>query len=271
MGILAVPTAILVANILGIPIFIVDAAGSGSLDDPSPSASLIATFLQDAAFVGTAIAFAAMVARPGAWDFGLRAPRRFWPAVGWSALAYVTIALVGVIASAAFGVGDETEENILDDLGIDEGTAAVYVAAFVVCVLAPLCEEILFRGFVFQALRSLGVWLAALISGSIFGLIHITNFVGSDESTALAAASIVTLVALGTIFALVFWKTDSLLPTITLHAINNSVAFGVMQDWTWQIAPLMAASLAICGFAVWLAMRFWRRVPEPWPAQLSSP
>jgi membrane protease YdiL (CAAX protease family) len=271
MGFLAVPTAIVLANIVGLPVVIIDAAGSGSTDDLSSGASLVATFLQDAVFVGTAIGFASIVARPGAWDFGIRPPRRFWPAVGWSALAYAAIGVVGFLASLAFGVGDDTEQNILDDLGIAEGSTLVYVAAFIVCVLAPLSEEILFRGFVFTALRGLGVLVAAFISGAIFGLIHITNFIGGDESFALAAASIVTLIALGTIFALVYWKTDSILPTIALHAINNSVAFGVMQDWTWQIAPLMAGSLSICGFVVWLAMRFWRTVPGPWPAQLSSP
>jgi membrane protease YdiL (CAAX protease family) len=271
MGLLAVPTAIVFANIFGIPVFLVDGASGGSLDDPSSGATLIATFLQDAVFVGTAIGFAAMVARPSAWDFGLRRPRAVWPAVGWSLLAYVAIAVIGAVASLAFGVGEETQENILNDLGIAEGSALVFVAAFVVCVLAPLCEEILFRGFVFPALRGLGVWLAAFVSGAIFGLIHITNFLGGDESWRLAAASIVTLITLGTLFALLYWRTDSLLPCIGLHAVNNSIAFGVMQDWTWQIAPLMSAALLICGISVWLAMRFWRTVPEPWPAPLSSP
>jgi hypothetical protein len=69
---------------------------------------------------------------------------------------------------------------------------------------------------------------------------------------------VVTLVTLGTLFALLYWKTGSLLPCIALHAINNSIAYGVMQDWTWQIPVLMAASLTICGIAVFGAMRFWR-------------
>jgi uncharacterized protein len=172
-------------------------------------------------------------------------------------LTYVAVAVVAILAALALGVEESDQDNVLEDLGIATGSAWIYVAAFVVCVLAPLCEELLFRGFVFPALKPrLGLIAAALISGAIFGGIHITNYVG--EPVRLAVASVITLVTLGTLFALLFWKTGSLLPCIALHAINNSVAFGAMQDWTWEIAILMPAALAACALAVFLAVRFWR-------------
>jgi len=42
-----------------------------------------------------------------------------------------------------------------------------------------------------------------------------------------------------------FAQTGSLLPCIALHSLNNSLAFGVTQGWTWQIPLLMVVSLAI--------------------------
>jgi membrane protease YdiL (CAAX protease family) len=256
MGLIAVPAALVLAMAGGLIVFVAAAAFGGDLQDPGPAENLGATFVQDIVFVATALGLAAMVGKPRAEDFGLRLPR-LWPAVGWSALTYVGIAIVGAAASAVFGVTERDQDNILTDLGIDEGSAWVIAAAFVVCVMAPLAEELLFRGFVFPALRpKLGVGFAALVSGAIFGGIHITNYLG--EPSRLAAASVVTLVTLGTLFALLYWKTGSLLPCIALHAINNSIAYGVMQDWTWQIPVLMAASLTICGIAVFGAMRFWR-------------
>ena len=64
--------------------------------------------------------------------------------------------------------------------------------------------------------------------------------------------------------ALLRERTGSLLPCIVVHAINNSIAFGVMQDWTWQIPLLIAGSLTACFAAVWLAVRVWpRRAPLP--------
>ena len=256
MGIVAVPAALLFAMIGGIVVIGIAVAFGDDYRDPGPAALLGATFLQDVVFVGTALILAALVARPRPKDFGLRLPR-FWPAVGWSALVYVVVAIVGALASLALGVDERDQDNILEDLGIATGSGLVYVAAFIVCVMAPLCEELLFRGFVFPALKpKLGLIAAALISGVIFGGIHIANYTG--EPTRLAVASIITLVTLGTLFALLFWKTGSLLPCIALHAINNSVAFGVMQDWTWEIPLLMTASLAACGLVAAGAVRFWR-------------
>jgi membrane protease YdiL (CAAX protease family) len=256
MGFIAVPAALVVAMIGGLAVYLVGAAFGSDIEDPGPGVNLGATFLQDIVFVATALALAGLVTRPRPEHFGLRLPR-FWPSVGWSALTYVLVAVVAGLASLALGVEERDQDNILEDLGIATGSAWVYVAAFIVCVMAPLCEELLFRGFVFPALKpKLGLIAAAVISGAIFGGIHVTNYIG--EPTRLAVASIITLVTLGTLFALLFWKTGSLLPCIALHAINNSVAFGAMQDWTWEIAILLPASLAVCALVVALALKFWR-------------
>ena len=256
MGLVAVPAALVLATIGGLIVFGIAAAFGDSIDDPGPAASLGATFVQDLVFVGTALGLAGIVARPRPIDIGLRLPR-FWPAVGWALLTYVVIAIVSAVASLALGVEERDQDNILEDLGIKDGTAWVYVAAFVICVMAPLCEELLFRGFIFPSLKpKLGLIGAALISGTIFGGIHVTNYLG--EPARLAIASVITLITLGTLFALLFWKTRSLLPCIALHAINNSVAFGTMQDWEWEIAVLLAGSLAVCGLVVFVTLRFWR-------------
>ena len=55
------------------------------------------------------------------------------------------------------------------------------------------------------------------------------------------AAFIVPLAIFGVALALLYWKTGSLLPCIALHSINNSLAFGAIEDWTWQIAVLLPA------------------------------
>jgi uncharacterized protein len=255
-GLIAVPTALVVAMVGGLVVVLVAAAAGGEVDDPGAGANLAATFVQDLGFFGVAIGLAVIAGRALPGDFGLRLPR-FWPAVGWSALAYLAVGITGALAALAFGVGDQRQENVLEALGIAQGSGLVVVAAFVVCVLAPLAEEFLFRGFVFTALRGWGVAVAAVISGLIFGGIHVTNYLGEDWR--LAAASLVTLSVFGVILALLFWRTGSLLPCIALHAINNSIAFGVMQRWSWEIPVLVVGSLAVCGLVVALAVRVWPR------------
>ena len=255
-GLIAVPTALIVAMVGGLVVVLIAAAAGGEVDEPGPGANLGATVVQDIGFVAVALGLAVIAGRARPGDFGLRLPR-LWPALGWSALAYVGVAVTGALAALAFSVTDQEQENVLEALGIAKGSGLVVLAAFVVCVLAPLAEEFLFRGFVFTALRGWGVAIAAIVSGLIFGGIHITNYLGEDWR--LAAASIITLSTFGVILALLFWRTGSLLPCIGLHAVNNSIAFGVMQKWSWEIPVLIAGSLAVCGLVVALAVRVWPR------------
>ncbi len=59
----------------------------------------------------------------------------------------------------------------------------------------------------------------------------------------------------GVVLALLYWRTGSLWPPIGLHAINNSIAFGVSEDWTWQIPLLALGALALIFVPVRLIAR----------------
>jgi uncharacterized protein len=102
--------------------------------------------------------------------------------------------------------------------------------------MAPVGEEFLFRGYMFTALRHWGLWPAALISGGLFGLIHI----GSSP-----VAYTVPLAIFGVGLALLYAWTGSLMPCIVLHAINNSIAFSVDQDWSWQIPVVIVVCTGV--------------------------
>ena len=56
-------------------------------------------------------------------------------------------------------------------------------------------------------------------------------------------------------------KTRSLYPSIVLHAINNSIAFGVTQDWDWQIPVLLAAALALIALGAFVVRRVFGVAP----------
>ena len=69
-----------------------------------------------------------------------------------------------------------------DELGVKDSTVALLAVAFLVAVVAPIAEEFFFRGFFFTALRNWkGLWPAAIITGLVFGAIH----VGSAEAAFL--------------------------------------------------------------------------------------
>lgn len=91
---------------------------------------------------------------------------------------------------------------------------ATVLAALVVSIaVAPVCEEIFFRGFLFTGLaQRMPVWAAIGVSAIVFGLAH------AD------LGSFVPLVIIGVVLAVLRWRTGSLWPGIFLHALNNAVA-----------------------------------------------
>jgi membrane protease YdiL (CAAX protease family) len=128
---------------------------------------------------------------------------------------------------------------------------ALAAAGVFVCVIAPIAEEFFFRGFLFGALRrwrvtiaghDIGTWVAAVITGILFGLAH----TGSASSQYL-----VPLGFLGFVLCLVRWRTRSLYPCIALHSINNGLALGVNQlHWNAaEIVALVVGSLVVIGAA----------------------
>ena len=91
------------------------------------------------------------------------------------------------------------------------GTALFSFAA--VGFLAPLGEEIVFRALLYGWLRKrFAVAPAVVISGLVFALFH------ADPG------QIVQLTLAGVLFALVFERTRSLVPTVVAHACMNSTS-----------------------------------------------
>jgi membrane protease YdiL (CAAX protease family) len=50
---------------------------------------------------------------------------------------------------------------------------------------------------------------------------------------------------LGFGLCLLYRATGSLYPCIAAHCVNNSLAFGSLENWDWQIPVLMASSLLV--------------------------
>jgi membrane protease YdiL (CAAX protease family) len=98
---------------------------------------------------------------------------------------------------------------------IAEGFGAIPVRIALIVVLAPISEEVCFRGMLFGGLREklprLG---AALLSGLIFGGLHALTGI----------TAVPPLIVFGLLLALLYEKTGSILPGIVLHMLNNAVA-----------------------------------------------
>jgi len=233
---LALVAGLVGATVGGLLVFVVTEAivGVDASDEP-PGLLLGATLMQDIAFVGAAILFARLSGPVWGAQFGLR-PTGFWRAVGLVVATYVAFVLFAALWGAI--VGNPTEEPLLDDLGVDESTLLLVLGAITVCVGAPLVEEFFFRGFFFRALRNwIGVAGGAIATGLVFGVAH---------AASSPIEHLVPLAVLGVLFCLLYQATGSLYPCIVLHAINNSIAFGVAKEWRWEIVPFTIASVLVC-------------------------
>jgi len=90
------------------------------------------------------------------------------------------------------------------------------VVAFVV-ILAPIAEELLYRGMIYPVFRwHLGPWWGAVISGLLFGLAHWDFW----RSIPLAVG--------GIILCYLYEKSGSILVSMTAHGIWNAIMCGLI-------------------------------------------
>lgn len=203
-----------------------------------PGLELGDTVVQDVAFVLAAVLFAQIGGRKArSWQFGFR------PTPARRAAGLVVLTIVGfLIFTAVWSVALDlsTKEKLLEQLGANDTTLLLALSALLTTVIAPICEETLFRGYVFAALSKWRGWLpAAAITGVLFGGVH----AGSAP-----AADLVPLAVLGFALCWLYRRTGSLYPCIVTHSLNNSLAFGALEKWGWQIPLLMVGALA----TIWL-------------------
>jgi membrane protease YdiL (CAAX protease family) len=230
----------------GLAVYLVATIAGADVNHPPAAVDIAATLLQDVAFVAAAIFFAAMVARPRPWHFGLRETRP-GPAVAYVVAGYLTFIAVAAVWSAALSLHEK--DDVVDQLGAGSSTVALIAVTILVCIVAPVAEEFFFRGYFFGALRNWrGVWPAAAITGLVFGAIH----VGSAP-----VGFLVPLAFFGFLLCVIYDRTRSLYPCIALHAINNSIAFGVGEKWDWQIPLVLAGALAVITATMLTVRRAW--------------
>jgi membrane protease YdiL (CAAX protease family) len=244
------PTAVILGLMFGalgeIVVDLIAHAGGASLDHPGPAANIVGDVVFDLCFVVVALWLVGWQGRrPRAADFGYRRVR---PATAIRAFVLGAVGYYGLTALYGSLLALHQKDKLPSDLGVTHSTAALIAASVFVCAIAPMAEEFFFRGFIFGTLRNLrvrvrghdlGPWIAAVLTGILFGFAHL----GSAP-----AEYLVPLGFLGFVLCLIRWRTGSLYPCMALHSANNALALGVQQlDWN---------ALAIVGLIVasWLVI-----------------
>ena len=131
--------------------------------------------------------------------------------VGGFAVASFLMILVTLPARWIFRHAPDPSNPVIPQLIGASGFWGPFLLVVLASVGAPLVEEFLFRGVLYQALRQrLGVWPAIVVSGLIFGFVHPVGIAG-----------MLTIATLGCVFAWMAETRKSLAPSMCAHFLQN--------------------------------------------------
>jgi len=130
--------------------------------------------------------------------------------VGWL-MTFPVLFIVGLlvfILGPRVGVRPQFQEVLRQSLGLSPVALGVVLVS--VAVIAPLTEELLFRGFIYATLRrTMGPLAAIVSSAALFSFLH------------FHAAASASLFVIGFLLAYLYERTGSLVASISAHAANN--------------------------------------------------
>lgn len=120
---------------------------------------------------------------------------------------------------------------------------------FVVGLFAPLTEELVFRGAILRALLQWkpNPWVGIVISAFLFALIHMNP------------AQMPHAIMVGLLLGWMYYRTDSIIPGVVYHWVNNTVAYvlynlypdpdmTLLELFGSQRSVLMALVFSLCIF-----------------------
>ncbi|WP_407413148.1 CPBP family intramembrane glutamic endopeptidase [Methanobrevibacter sp.] len=125
--------------------------------------------------------------------------------------AYLFTYLISLL-DILLGLGDPTWVSMWDIDSVTIDSATLILDAITAIIFAPVIEELVFRGVLFNRLKiRTGIIPAMLISSFIFGIGH--DFGGMTSAFLF-----------GICMCILYLKTDNILVPMTVHFINNVVA-----------------------------------------------
>ena len=146
----------------------------------------------------------------------------------------LVLSAISVYVLKYFPSYSETQKTI-------SGTMGSIIGIFAVIILAPIFEEILFRGIILSEIReNLKVIPAVIIQGVTFGVYHMNMFQGIYAGI------------LGLILGYVCVKTRSISSSITAHITFNicgTFVFPILIYFTPRLSPMYIA-LGVMIFSI---------------------
>lgn len=233
------------------------------------SIGLGAEFGQMAIFLGyvlLAIIIAQVFARArAAQELGVARPvdRRRIVVVSLAAAAVtVLLAELGGLVDADISRSTKT---VLADIGFGTSDRIDALIILMICCLAPLGEEALYRGLIFRgifnplrALRHplLGPWPASVIAATLAAYIFALSHGGEGQETSVVAIIFLS----GIVFGLCYAITGSLWTAVMAHSFNNTIAIALPALPSESVSLLNKALILAAPVVTWCLLSLWARL-----------
>ncbi len=149
--------------------------------------------------------------------------RKVFKGLGYGILLFCVVVLAGIVLQTIFTYTPQEQPFARLLLEAKNEYQIVVLAVFGI-LLAPLGEELLFRGFIYRALRNkTGIFWANLISAVLFSALHFDPF------------RFIPLTLGGMALAWVYENTGSLFSSIAAHGAWNAAMMGLLIFGSYSI------------------------------------
>ncbi len=136
-----------------------------------------------------------------------------WRLIGVPFLIGVLLAFIAAVLLVSRSVTPQTPLG--EVLQETQSPGALWIFILIAVLLAPLLEEMIFRGYFFTALREFhGAWFSIFVVAGIFTFLHIGQYWGDW-------LAIVIVGILGVVLTVLRERTGSTIPSIVLHYTYN--------------------------------------------------
>lgn len=154
----------------------------------------------------------------------------------WFLIALTGAFSAGIIWAAmlkSLGVEPDSQEAV-QILASTDNAALIILLTFTVVILAPLWEEIFFRGVILRhGSRYIGFWPALILSSTLFSLAH------------FLLVGIPVFIVLGLVFGLAYRATGTLITPILMHAFFNLNTVVLLRLYSDEFAHQEFAALLL--------------------------
>ena len=144
----------------------------------------------------------------------------------------IWVLTIGIGSAYLFSYIGEFIVNLLLPANTSEATNQTLVVTLVssnmllmtfqAVIIAPIVEELFFRGLIFNTLRQKSVFWAHLISAFLFGPLHVYSYILAGDMSEWI--KLIPYMTAGLAFSYAYEKRQNIIAPIFLHGVKNLIA-----------------------------------------------